>query len=836
MKKKLRFSFASIICVLSLASIIYAQSLTPAEQFRHFVPVDKNLSRELLRDLSKRGSTRVYRGQELQPIAMPVGGITTGTFYLGGDGIVTVDPRLSSKVDHGFAIVAEVDGNNVLKHLKGQDFSDIEFVGEYPIGKVHYAEEGFPLRVEMEAFSPFIPLSTKQSALPGTLLHITVENTIKKPLRAGVLGWLQSGSDSRIVNKKNRTMIVHAGDEKSASKTDTLVLTLDGQGASSQVVGELLSLAKKKSTALATQSVELAAGEKKTFTFVLSWFFPTNSEGNEYTNRFESASEVAHYLLDNHEQLASDTRTWHRTYYEDSTLPRWLLFRLHSTVSTLATGTCQWRKNGRFWGWEGERSHGGTCIHVWHYAHAVGRLFPELERSAREMQDFAPGMFNSETGLVSMRGEHYPTRYYAADGQCGTILRAYREHQVSADHTFLERNWPHIKKALEFSINHDANKDMRVWRDELGGFPVEYSVKEDGKPDGIIEGMQPQTWDGYFHGPNTMVGSLYLAALRAGEEMAREMGDEAFAKHCREIFESGSRLTTECLWDGEYFIQLVDLEKHKKGQYGKGCNSDQVFGQGWAHHVGLGYLYPDGYVKQALQSVWKYNWAPDVGPQHAAHPPFRSFANSGEAGLFTCTWPKSPNMDKLSILGGPPAEVFTGIEYQVAGNMVWEGLLTEALAICHGVDERYQPPKRNPFNEVEAGNHYSRAMASWGVFTALAGYEYHGPKGHLGFAPRITPENFQAAFTAAEGWGSFTQKREADTQRNRIEIRWGKLRLESLAFTVSGKAKSCEVTVRSAGKAVQHTFALDNGRLKITLSDTLILKEGQAVDVTVSYP
>ncbi|GAF77114.1 unnamed protein product, partial [marine sediment metagenome] len=402
-----------------------------------------------------------------------------------------------------------------------------------------------------------------------------------------------------------------------------------------------------------------APGAKRTFTFALTWFFPNHKDGHEYTNRFDSASEVARYVLDNHERLAGDTRKWHQTFYEDSTLPRWLLFRLHSTVCNLATGTCQWWKNGRFWAWEGVGCCAGTCTHVWNYAHAPARLFPELERSAREMQDFGEG-FDENSGLVGFRSN----RAYAADGQCGTILKAYREHQASADNAFLKHNWPRIKKALLFSIGRDGNDD------------------------GLIEDSQHNTFDINFEGPNTFVGSLYLAALRAGEEMAREMGDEQFAKRCRKIFKSGSWLSVERLWDGEYFIEVVDLVKHPKHQYEKGCLSDQLFGQGWAEQLGLGYIYPAENVKKALQSIWKYNWAPDIGPYNVDHKPERWFARDGEPGLFTCTWPKSPYL---------PAgvryknEVWTGIEYQVAGHMVWEDMVTEALAICRGIHERYHP-------------------------------------------------------------------------------------------------------------------------------------------------
>ena len=252
--------------------------------------------------------------------------------------------------------------------------------------------------------------------------------------------------------------------------------------------------------------------------------------------------------------------------------------------------------------------------------------------------------------------------------------------------------------------------------------------------------------------------------------MARDIGDKAFADRCRGIFEAGRKATLERLFNGEYFIQKVDLAAHPKHQYGNGCLSDQLFGQGWAHQVALGYLYPKPAVDKALGAVWKYNWAPDVGPQNDAYKPDRWFASPGEAGLFTCTWPAGDRIAEPVLYKN---EVWTGIEYQVAGHMIWEGMITEALAICRGVHERYHPAKHNPWNEIECGDHYARAMASHGVFLGLCGFEYHGPKAHLGFAPRLAPKDFRAAFTSAEGWGTLVQKRDGKRQTNRVEVKMG---------------------------------------------------------------
>ena len=78
----------------------------------------------------------------------------------------------------------------------------------------------------------------------------------------------------------------------------------------------------------------------------------------------------------------------------------------------------------------------------------MARLFPDLERGTRERVDF--GLALQPDGAIHFRGEHNDIP--AIDAQAGTILRALREHQMSADDAFLKRNWPAVKRAIEWLI------------------------------------------------------------------------------------------------------------------------------------------------------------------------------------------------------------------------------------------------------------------------------------------------------------------------------------------------------------------------------------------------
>ena len=548
--------------------------------------------------------------------------------------------------------------------------------------------------------------------------------------------------------------------------------------------------------------------------FVITWHFPIlhTGQGQMYTNWFKDAWEVARYARDNDNRLYEQTELFRKTYYEDTTLPWWLALRLMMPTANLATGTAQWWKNGRFWGWEGVGCCHGTCTHVWNYSHAEARLFPELARSTRVMQDLGTA-FEEATGRVAFRGEVDKGFAYAGDGQAGTVLKCYREHLTSPDDSFLKTNWPRIRKALEFAIAKDLEKQSLA------------------EPDGVIEGSQHNTFDIDFHGPNTFVGSLYIAALLAGARMATAMGDQDAATRYRAIGERGRAWTEANLYNGAYFTQRLAQDQDTRFQYGDGCLTDQLFGQTWARLLDLGTLYDPAKVGSGLRAVYRYNFAPpggSLGVYNTQWPAEREFASAREGGVLICTWPR----------GGRPGEpvryrdeVWTGCEYQVAAGMVAEELVDEALVIVKAIDDRYDGALHNPWNEVECGDHYARAMASWGVYQALGGFIYDGPAGIIGLAPRLTPERFAAFFAGAEGWGLISQARDGGTQTNTVEVRWGRLRVARFVAATPTTPRQAEVT--AAGRRVPAQLHTDpDGRAVCALDRPVVLEAGQSLTVT----
>jgi len=742
------------------------------------------------------------------------------------------------------------------------------FRGEYPFAWVDMEDSHLPLHVTLEAFNPFIPLNPEESGIPAVMIRFRVRNLSAKPAKITV-----AGSILNPVGFDGEGTIGGVGHDKFGQNVNEIrkTATLSGLVLSSQKVktdaaafgtmalatpwknitylshwvrgqwwddlqlfwddfaadGKLNDLDEKspspdKRTDIGTLGLTatLEPFGEVTLPFVLSWNFPNfldyfdivrEQRGkmyrNHYAERFPDAWAAADYLVQNMPRLEKDSRLFHKTFF-GSTLPPYVLDAVSSQAAIIRTMTCFWLEGGQFYGFEGCNDKAGCCPlncgHVWNYEQSLAYLFPNLERFMREVdfmnntKDTGEMVFRTSLPLAS--GVFWNFRP-AADGSLGKVINLYRDWQISGDLEFLKKLWPKVKKVIEYT--------WTAW---------------DTDKDGLIEGEQHNTYDIEFYGPNSMIGTFYLGALLAGSKMAEAVGDTAAAKQYREVFEKGRKNFDEKLWNGEYYVQKYDKVMEKKYQYGDGCLSDQMLGQWLAMVAGLGRFLPEDRLKTTLRSIYTYNFLSDFRELSNCQ---RTYALNDEKGLLLCSWPKG---------GRPPLpfvysdEVWTGIEYHVASHLMYENELEAGLTIVKAVRERYDGLRRNPWDEVECGHHYARAMSSWGILLALSGYSYSGPAASLGFAPKIYPENFRTFWTAGSGWGGYFQKEDPGRAlRVEVAVAAGELKLREFRFTLTPglRAKKLASVAGEAGEqALKSAFRVDGDVVTVTWAKPLTIKAG----------
>jgi uncharacterized protein (DUF608 family) len=1031
----------------------------PTEAWSAVIPADKNLDPEWEKSLFERGAPRSYRGDALRNIGMPVGGITTGLVYLGGDGklwnwdifnrkLDGVSPRRiqykgrswhghppglgawqggnyvdpvrdqPSPMEQGFALRLVVDGREQTRTLDRHGWKEVVFTGAWPLGTVSYSDPDSPVRVVLEAYSPFVPLNYEDSSHPAAIMNYRVENTGDKPVEVEIGGWLenpvlidnagkfpgiqrvnrveaQNGTVMLVSTAQypsvveaarpdivfedfekpayegwelegnafgegpvakaampahvgetgmqgNRAVNTHAtapGDPAPAPDpaNDSLVrdqatgkltsrpftiernfisfligggshattavrLLVDGKAVRSasgpnssamrpaaldvtefagktarlQVIdqatgpwghvsvdhivftdntpavspekqpdwgsmalaaigsgnarGSARLAASPANSVFATdplatassapgqpllggvvQSLKLAPGATGTAKFVIAWHFTNVSEtvkgaetGLYYGKRFKDAAAVVTHIAAEFDRLDEATRLWNSVWY-DSTLPYWFLERTIIPLNCLAATTCFRFADGRFYTYEGIRSCPGHPNHVWHYAQGHARLFPKLEQDVIERVWYGFG-FHPD-GSMAYRGDVAGNS--AIDGHLGVILAVLRAHQTNADGEMLKRLWPRAKQSIQYANTRDRDGD------------------------GLLDTPMLTTLDEPWHGEIPWISSLYIAALRAGEQMALEMDDTAFAADCRQRAEKGRAAMDAKLFNGEWFIQIPDPQNPKKlGAY-ETVHIDQVMGQGWAWQVGLGRVLNEETTRSALRSLWKYNFARNLDAFDAyANPKGRPYHTDGEGGLIMTAnaLGREVPYGVFSMFACYLNETMNGFEYQAAAHMIAEGMVKEGMAIVKTIDERYDGNKRNPFNEVECGDHYARSMAGYGALITISGFEHHGPDGHIGFAPKLTPENFRAPFTAAEGWGTYSQQIENGSLTATLDVRHGQLQLTTIALEHDGGS---QVTVKLGDTTLPATVKRDGKRVHITLGAPVEITAGNKLVVSI---
>ena len=683
-------------------------------------------------------------------------------------------------------------------------FEHSQMRAEYPLSTVRLKDNRIPVNVTMEAYTPFIPLDDEDSALPVAVLRYRIKNPTKQRWFVsvagslanmtsfdgyGTFGYVNFASETR--NKKvtenglqgflcealptddgtaiHNTMALTTPNPQASVKPAWYLgawydgaqdfwddFSSDGllreEGGEAQIDEPIMFQRRQRIGSVAPYQW-LEPGEEAVFTFYLTWHIPhrirswwqeNGPDGkpkpqirNYYSLRFDNAFSVAAYTHEHLPRLEQLTYAFHDALFS-STLPKAVLDAVSANITVLRSTTCFRIEDGSFFGWEGCFNGcgccDGTCTHVWNYAQTLAFLFPKLEQSMRR-DDFLVETkcdgsmnFRSRTKLQDEEWGMPP----ALDGQCGSIIRLHREWLISRDDSLIADMGESALKALDFA--------MEYW---------------DADSDGVPDSRQHNTYDIEFYGPNPLSAGMLLAALKAGESIATQLGQQARAQTYAARFAQGSARTDELLWNGEYYVQRLDDVNQYPYQHGEGCLSDQLFGQFLAHVAGLGYILPQDHVKQALQSIYRYNFLNDLSEHESVQ---RCYALGHERGLVLCSWPK----------GGRPrfpfvysTEVWTGIEYQVAAALIYEGCVDEGLDIVRAVRERQDGYKRSPFNEVECGHHYARSMASWALIPALSGFTCDRSTGQMNLDPKLEAENFSCFYSTGKSWGVAKRYKDA---------------------------------------------------------------------------
>ena len=825
-----------------------------------------------------------YDQDYIDKIALPLGGIGTGTVSLGGRGDLR-DWEIMNRPGKGFkagpggnrhpffAIFVDDGTKKQTSALLGPvpiadyeskegrkpdnhglpRFRNCSFDAAYPFGIVNLSDPRMPVDVKIKGFNPLIPGDANASGIPIAILKYEITNTTDKPLTVSVCGVMENfigadgetgyrdwkgdfkpsgAKDNKNIFRKSNIQGIYMyskGVDSLAEQWGTMALTTDTSNNVSyrtsfierswgnalldfwddfsddgKIENRIQPITTNDPNAALAVKTKIPAHSTKELTFYLTWHFPNRKAwsqeviGNYYTTKYKDAWDVIEKIQAQLQKLENKTKEWVSAFIK-SDLPEVAKEAALFNISTLRSQTTFRIKSGQMMGWEGSMdtrgSCFGSCTHVWNYEQATAFLFGDLAKSMREVEF---GYSTQKNGLMSFRtnlplSKSTGWSLAAADGQMGTIMKMYRDWQLSGDDAFLDELWPNVKKVVEFCWIKGG------WDDDM---------------DGVMDGCQHNTMDVEYYGPNPQMELWYLGALRAAEEMARYQKDKEFAEKCHSLFEKGSKWTDENLFNGEYYVQIIQPweegdsiapgltysmgakdRSNPDYQLGEGCLVDQLVGQYMAHILDLGYLVKPENLKTTLESILKYNHKENMLDHFN---PMRSYVLGEESGLLMASFPKSRPKVPFPYF----YEIMTGFEYTAAIGMLYEGMEQEGLSTIKDIRNRYDGKKRSPFNEAECGHHYARAMASWAAPIALTGFNYSGVTKTMKFKAN------EGTYFWSNGYAYGTVKLQNKNYRFQISLRTLGGELELNNFELRGKGTKSFEQVQFIGEGKELKFEI----------------------------
>jgi uncharacterized protein (DUF608 family) len=787
---------------------------------------------------------REYEGEHLREIAMPIGGIGTGTVSLSGHGGLR-DFEVRNSPAKGFnppgaflAVRAAGAGGPVFQRalegpiraaLMGVDgtkgpnagmprFACNDFASAYPLAQVRLWGQEAPLAARLEMFNPLVPADTRVSGMPFLAIRIALESRSDEPLALSVSanlpnfagvnerkavwieegllrGVLLSGREADDAHANNGTVAlatIHPGDVTSRTAwrqrrpdfSDGLDVWSDmfEDGRFDQPrAGEMTTTG----ASIAAQ-LNLAPNDTAEVVFLIGWHFPNRvgwSKDGVVGNHYATHYEDAWEVL---KTAARDLESLEAQTVQfvhaicSSNLPSEVIESALNNLIPLRSETSFLSADGRLRGWEGCNDQTGSCEGSCTHVWNYEYVTPYL------FGDLARGMRELEFSDALHDDGSMSFRIGMPGAHARDLPVAAADGQMGSV----------VRLYREWLFSADTEFLRRTWPGakralEFAWLPGGWDADQDG----LMEGCQHNTMDVEYFGPNPEVGLWYLAALAAAARMARAMGEEKFASRCEDLHTDGARRLEAELFNGEYYEQKVlPIPDHVIPALGFFHNKGQTEPQ---FQVGPGCLAGQlvGDVAARLAGL-----GPVADSDHSRvalksvhrhnftaslrghFNEQRSYAVDGEAGTVMCTYPRGGRPDRPFPYW---SEVWTGIEYTAALGMIQAGLRAEALQLVRAVRSRHDGSNRNPFDEPECGHHYARAMSAWGLIPALTGFHWSALEGRMEFA--VADERARWFWATGHAWGTVLQEPRGDGLDVELGLMGGQLPIRSLLIT--GKAE-----------------------------------------------
>ena len=702
-------------------------------------------------------------------------------------------------------------------------FAEASFHARFPFGVVDLRDPAMPIEVRLTGWSPFVPLDADASSLPVAALEYELTNVSDAAVDAV---WSfhapnAPGGAHRVGATTGGIVLERSAPVERPWEAEAISIATDAPDvrvncrwfrggrfdAQTMLWKQIASGESPRADPYSEGDpspggsiyvpLRLDPGERATIRVRLAWYVPSSNlrYGDDadtathvpwYAGRFAGVDDVTAHWRERYDGLRAQSAAFSSCLY-DTTLPAEVIEAIGANLGILKSPTVLRQVDGRIWAWEGCSDRAGccagSCTHVWNYAQAMPHLFPSLERTLRETE-FSE--CQDDRGHQAFRA-FLPIReaskaahefHAAADGQLGGIMKAHRDWRISGDEAWLRRLWPRIRKSLDYCI--DAWDPDRL---------------------GVVREPHHNTYDIEFWGADGMCTSIYLGALQAAIAMGDAFGDDVAPY--RELLSRGRERMERDLFQGEYFVQRIEWRQLRtqdpasvaglrtsysaeatellaaegpKYQYGRGCLSDGVIGAWLGEMCGVPAFIDPEKVERHLLSVFRHNFRGNL--REHANPQRATYALGDEAGLLLCSWPEGGDLSLPFVYSN---EVWTGIEYQVAGHLMLCGHVDEALQIVRATRARYDGATRNPYDEYECGHWYARALASYGMLQGLTGARYDAVERVLYVRPRL-PGDLRAFICTATGWGTLRVS-GGDVS---LDVAYGTIDVDRIEYTPYG--------------------------------------------------